>query len=421
MDRTRSDSNPNMAEVLDVAAQAGHVLLENGAEISRVEETMERISSNFGTSSRNFFVLSNGIFTTGESGAESYAKVEFIPLKGGQMEKIVEINRLSRDIEAGKYTLPEARTKVEEIRTMPAKPRWEQLLGSAFGSAGFCILFGGGFFDAAASFVVGLLLWALVLCISRPGFSKVLVNIIGGAFATLLCIFFHRIGLGSNLGNMMVGSLIPLIPGVPFTNGIRDIANEDYIAGATRLMDALLVFLGISVGVCIVFLLYGYIGGSQIELHGSVADPLTANVPIQTVAAFIGTIGFAVLFGVPRNQYLACGIVAAAGWAIYYSVQTYTPLSAVENTFITSVFVALVSRAAAVIRKCPVIIFLICGLFPMIPGAGVFWTTYYVTSRQLGASLTSGLSAVSVTLAIVFAILTVSGLPRIRRKRRKTA
>ena len=412
------DKHNSLSEVLDVAAQAGHVLLENGAEIARVEETMERISSNFGASSRNFFVLSNGIFTTGEGGPERYAKVEFIPLKGGQMEKIVEINRLSRDIEAGKYTLAEARTRIESIRNMPAKPHWEQILGSAFGSAGFCVLFGGGLSDALSSFVAGLLLWIFVLLISRPGFSKVLVNILGGAFATLLCIAFHRIGFGQSLGNIMIGALIPLIPGVAFTNGIRDIANEDYIAGATRLMDALLVFLGISVGVCIVFLLFGYISGHYIELHGNFCNPGTANLLCQTLAAFIGTIGFAVLFGVPRNQYLSCGIVGAAGWALYFSMVKYASLSAVESTFVASCFVALASRWAAVLRKCPVIIFLICGLFPMIPGGGVFWTTYYVTSRQLNAALAAGLTAVSVTLAIVFAVLAVTGLPRLRRKRK---
>ena len=84
----------NLSEALEVAAQAGHVLLENGAEIARVEETMERISSHYGTSQSNFFVLSSGIFTTGAgSGKERYANVEYIPLKGAQMEKIAEINR----------------------------------------------------------------------------------------------------------------------------------------------------------------------------------------------------------------------------------------------------------------------------------------------------------------------------------------
>ena len=52
-------------KVMEVAMTAGHILLENGAEISRVEETMERICRHFGVESESFFVLSNGIFTTG--------------------------------------------------------------------------------------------------------------------------------------------------------------------------------------------------------------------------------------------------------------------------------------------------------------------------------------------------------------------
>ena len=62
------ETKNNLSEALEVAAQAGHVLLENGAEIARVEETMERISSHYGATQSNFFVLSNGIFTTGNAG-----------------------------------------------------------------------------------------------------------------------------------------------------------------------------------------------------------------------------------------------------------------------------------------------------------------------------------------------------------------
>ena len=90
-------------EVLEVASEAGHILLENGAEISRVEDTMERISSHYGVNSGHFFVLSNGIFTT--SSASKYANVEFIPLRGIQLSKVVAVNRLSFDIAAGYVTL----------------------------------------------------------------------------------------------------------------------------------------------------------------------------------------------------------------------------------------------------------------------------------------------------------------------------
>ena len=93
----------DFAEVLEVASKAGHILLENGAEISRVEDIMSRIASHFGVDSGNFFVLSNGIFTTGrankitKSGAQAstYANVEFIPLRGIQLSKVVAVNRLS--------------------------------------------------------------------------------------------------------------------------------------------------------------------------------------------------------------------------------------------------------------------------------------------------------------------------------------
>ena len=137
-----------LSEVMEVASEAGHILLENGAEIARVEDIMSRIANYYGVDSGNFFVLSNGIFTTGsthklsKAGAQvsSYANVEFIPLKGIQLSKVKAVNRLSYDIAADKCTLEEARERLHAIRTAPAKPAWEQMLGAAFGASGFTIM-----------------------------------------------------------------------------------------------------------------------------------------------------------------------------------------------------------------------------------------------------------------------------------------
>ena len=181
------------AEALAIASEAGHILLENGAEISRVEETMERIASHYGVDKKSFFVLSNGIFTT--SSFNKYANVEFIPFKGTQLDKVVAVNQLSRDIVSGKYTLEEARAKLKEIRTMRPHPYWEQILASALGSAGFCIVFGGGLLDCAASFVCGILLWLFVLYVTAPHMSKIVGNIVGGFFVTALCIIFQLTNL----------------------------------------------------------------------------------------------------------------------------------------------------------------------------------------------------------------------------------
>ena len=387
-------------EILEFAAEAGHTLLENGAEISRVEETMKIIARSFGVDKEHFFVLSNGIFTTGSS----YANVDFIPIKGARLDKVVEVNQLSRELSTGKYTLEEAKQRLDEIRNMPEKPLWERIAGAALGSGSFCAIFGGSLLDCAAALIAGTLVYAfLVLACTRM--SKALGNICSGAIGTLLCILFFKMGFGVNLGNMIIGTLIPLIPGVAFTNGLRDIANEDYLAGVTRLLDAILVFLSIAIGVCITFLLHSYIAGSMIQLSGTVTDPFTAAVPVQMLAALVGTASFAVLFGVPRKYYFPAGVVGMFGWLAYLLVSRYTPLSVVGGTLIASTIVAFLSRFFAVKLKCPGTVFLISGDFPLIPGAGVFWSSYYVVSEQMGASLNAGFTAVKVTIAIVLGII----------------
>ena len=118
-------------EVLEVAAQAGHILLENGAEISRVEDIMGRIATHFGVHTGNFFVLSNGIFTTGSGEkipkaggqASTYANVEFIPIRSINLSKVVAVNRLSYDIAGNRCTLVEARERLAAIKASPSPRR----------------------------------------------------------------------------------------------------------------------------------------------------------------------------------------------------------------------------------------------------------------------------------------------------------
>ena len=174
---------PDDREVLETAMEAGHILLENGAEIFRVEETMERIAAHYGVERKDFFVLSNGIFTTGDCGpgqrGGQYARVQHIPVKSAQLDRVVAVNQLSREIEAGSYTLEETRQRLREIRQMPGEPPWVQMLASGVGSACFCILFGGSLADSVASFLAGLLLYAYVLRLSAPHLSRMIGNVLG--------------------------------------------------------------------------------------------------------------------------------------------------------------------------------------------------------------------------------------------------
>lgn len=367
---------------------------------------MEIIAEHYGQSKENFFVLSNGIFTTGES----YSNVEFIPIKSTRLDKVVAVNQLSREIVAQDIPVSEAGRRLDEIDSSPEKPVCEQLAATAVGCAGFCAIFGGGLMDCAAALIAGLALYSFVLFVGNRFLSKPLSNICGGLVGTVACIALHALGFGHSLGNMIIGAVIPLIPGVAFTNGLRDLANEDYLAGTIRLLDALMVFFCIALGVCLTFIVHGWTAGGMIRLEGMLTDAATHYIPVQLVAAFLGTAAFAVLFGVPRRHYAACGVVGMLGWLVYMLIVRYTPMSVPGGTFFAALCVALLSQLCAVRRRCPNTIFLICGVFPLIPGAGVFWSSYYTVSRQFHSAVSSGFTAVAVTVAIVLSIIIVTNI-----------
>lgn len=406
-------------DVLEVASEAGHILLENGAEISRVEDTMERISSHYGVHTGHFFVLSNGIFTT--SSSNKYANVEFIPIRGIQLSKVVEVNRLSYRIAADKVSLTQARAELDAIRDEPMKPAWEQIVGSAFGAAGFCAVFGGGFMDCAAAFVVGTLLYLFLLFVSSRYLSKIVGGICNSLVATLLCLASYRLGFGSSLSNIIIGAIMPLIPGVPFVNGVRDLADSDYIAGTTRLTDAMLGFFCIALGVGTSFVLDGSIFQGMIELKGVTVNAETAGLGWQTLAAFIGTFAFAILFGVPRQQYATCGIIGAIGWAAFIIMTRAGIAGTMVSITFSTVLICLMSRMVAVWDKCPSTVYLLCGIFPLVPGAGIFWFTYYLVAEKFRLSMTTGFNAGMAAIAIVLGIILAMEFPqrwfsKLRRK-----
>ena len=145
---------------------------------------------------------------------------------------------------------------------MPGKKKSSQVLASAVGSGAFCYLFGGTVFDGFCAFFAGALLYLFVLFVSQPRLSKIVGNILGGSLVTLACCAMYLLREGGSLDYMIIGSIMPLIPGVSFTNAIRDIADGDYISGSVRMLDALLIFFCIAIGVGMAYsLMRGILGG----------------------------------------------------------------------------------------------------------------------------------------------------------------
>lgn len=242
----------DMHKVLELALEAGRILLRNGAEIFRVEETIDHICKRFDIDEVDSFVLSNGIFLTAHSkGEESFAKVKHIPMAGIHLGIVTEVNALSREIAAGEVGIDEAFERLKEIEKLPPKKSIYLVLAAGLGSGCFCYLLQANIWESLIAFVIGSLLYVFVIFAQKHEVSKIIINIVGGAFITVLALIASHIQFpfAVALEKLIIGSILPLVPGVAFTNAIRDIADSDFISGTVRMIDALLVFVYIAIGV----------------------------------------------------------------------------------------------------------------------------------------------------------------------------
>lgn len=131
---------------------------------------------------------------------------------------------------------------------------------------------------------------------------------------------------------------------------------------------------------------------------------------IQVIAAFFGTIAFSLLFNVPSKHYLYCGITGAVGWLCY--LLSHTILSVTISSFIATLAVAILSRIFAVKRKTPITVFLIPGIFPLVPGAGIYYTSYYVVMDDLMNAAVKGIETIKIASSIVVGVTVILSVPR---------
>ncbi len=128
------------------------------------------------------------------------------------------------------------------------------------------------------------------------------------------------------------------------------------------------------------------------------------------LASFFGTIAFSVLYNIPSKYYLSCGFVGLIGWIVFAFFKPI--LGYAFAIFLSSAVVAFLSRLLAVRIKCPELIFLIAGIFTLVPGADIYWTVYYLVSGQLSKATTSGSATANACLAMVLGIAIIHEIPQ---------
>ncbi len=256
-----TDQQLHNQKVLNLIMLAGEILLHNGAEIFRVQETMEHIAKAYQVTNLHIYTVSNGIFVTMHEG--DYARstaIKHIPLSIVHIGRITAVNQLSREITEGTYSIEAATEKLQEIAKHPAYSNVLQTLAASIGCACFCYMFGGSFFDSLAAAVAGIFLYLFLIVKSIEHMSKVLKTILASLLVSSVAFILYSIGLGHSIDKIIIGAIIPLVPGVALTTAIRDYFNGDYLSGTIHLTDAILVALCIAIGVGTAFQAFQYFG-----------------------------------------------------------------------------------------------------------------------------------------------------------------
>lgn len=261
----------DIKKVVNFALNAGRILLKNGAEIFRVDETIQRICKRFHVEEIDTFVLSHAIFINAErEGEEVYSKIKHIPLSSANLEIVAEVNDLSRKITAGMISLDEAIDELDRIEHMPTKKKYQLVLSAGVGASAFGYLLGASAMESICAFFIGCILYIWVLFAGKHRLSKIIINIFGGILITAMAVMMYVfVPVSMKIDGMIIAGIMPLVPGVAFVNAIRDIADSDFLSGTVRMIDALLVFVYIAIGVGLALGVFGnWIGGVGVCLTG---------------------------------------------------------------------------------------------------------------------------------------------------------
>lgn len=133
---------------------------------------------------------------------------------------------------------------------------------------------------------------------------------------------------------------------------------------------------------------------------------------MSVLSAVIGTIALSVLVGVPSVYYLYCGAIGGVGWLVYMVALNPAGQGEGVATLLATMTVLLLSRFVAIWKRCPVTVFLVAGIFPLVPGAGIYWTAYYIVMNQPQLAAQTGYEAAKIAAAIVLGIIFIFEIPQ---------
>lgn len=236
----------------------GERMLVCGAEISRVEESIQRMGAAFGAVRVDAFIITSSMVVTVHDGEHhAYTQTRRVRTIGTDIEALHALNDLSRRICSEHLSVEQAEAAFHAAERGKAYPQWVKALSYGVISGAFALFFGGGWRDGAISFAIGLLLAMVVLLCERVHLNKIFAKFFCTFFATMLAFAALKAGMLSTVDHTIIGFIMTLIPGVGLTNALRDLFVGDSIAGLLRTIEAVLFALAIAGGYLLAAFLMG--------------------------------------------------------------------------------------------------------------------------------------------------------------------
>lgn len=242
-------------KVKDIAMLAGKILLESGAETYRVEDTMTRIASHYGLHNTHSFVTPTAIiFSLNE---KSSTRLYRISSRTTDLEKISEVNEISRAITSDKVTLEAAKLALDELEKADLQYSIQvKVFSCAIVCALFLLMFKGHIEDTIPAFIAGGLGYIVCDYFSKVYKIQFFAEYAGAMTTALFTLFYVNNIHGGEFDKIVICAVMPLVPGVPITNAIRDMMAGQLLAGTSKGVEAALTAFAIGAGVATILIIF---------------------------------------------------------------------------------------------------------------------------------------------------------------------
>ena len=393
--------------LLDMAVELGYRLTMSGAETFRVEESISRVLESYGIQAE-VFAIPNCLHVSIETAeGKAMTRMRRIGHHGSNLDAVEKYNSVSRRI-CSEHPAPEAAAQwVKDAEKACRQYSFLIHLAGCFLIAiGFAILFGGSIRDSVCAGVCGIAVGIVNFFMNKWKVNPFFQIIIASFVMAFIAYGAGMLRVVDSADITIIGTLMILVPGLLFTNALRDIIYGDTNSGTNRIVQVFLIAAALALGT-----------GAALKLSNTIwalpaaADPQNHALIFQLLASFLGCAGFAILFNIQAPGSLLCAAGGVITWLVYRIAQHYC--GDVSACFAASVMAALYAESMARIRKYPAISYLVVSLMPLIPGAGVYYTMNFIVRGDMQQAASQGIYTVAVAGAIAVGILLVSTVFRL--------